>query len=136
MSTQTANLGLHQWEPNDHFRRTEFNEDFAKIDAAAAPRYVIGTFDADGAQKTIDLGFTPSAVLLSGKLGFFNHSQASGANYTRHGAGFAVTGAPAYCPASSGSVSSTVLVEIVEGGFRVGANLTTDYNPFRYIAFR
>ena len=36
MSTQTANLGLHQWEATDHFRRTEFNEDFAKIDAAVA----------------------------------------------------------------------------------------------------
>ena len=36
MSTQTANLGLHQWEASDHFLRTEFNEDFAKIDAAVA----------------------------------------------------------------------------------------------------
>lgn len=33
MSTQTQHLGLHQWEPDDDFLRTDFNQDFAKIDA-------------------------------------------------------------------------------------------------------
>lgn len=32
---QTEHLGLHQWEAGDNFLRTDFNEDFAKIDAAA-----------------------------------------------------------------------------------------------------
>ena len=31
---QTEHLGLHQWETTDSFLRTDFNEDFAKIDAA------------------------------------------------------------------------------------------------------
>ena len=32
----TANYGLCQWEPQDNFLRTEFNQDNAKIDAALA----------------------------------------------------------------------------------------------------
>lgn len=34
MASYTANYRLHQWEPEDHFLRTDFNEDFAKLDAA------------------------------------------------------------------------------------------------------
>ena len=34
MATYTENFGLHQWVPEDDFLRTDFNEDFAKIDAA------------------------------------------------------------------------------------------------------
>ena len=31
---QTEHLGLHQWEATDSFLRTDFNEDFQKIDGA------------------------------------------------------------------------------------------------------
>jgi hypothetical protein len=34
MAQYTSNIGLHQWEPSDHFLRTDFNQDFAKIDGA------------------------------------------------------------------------------------------------------
>lgn len=34
MSSYTSNYQLHQWEPSDNFLRTDFNADFAKIDAA------------------------------------------------------------------------------------------------------
>ena len=34
MAQYTPNYGLHQWEPGDNFLRTDFNTDFAKIDAA------------------------------------------------------------------------------------------------------
>lgn len=34
MAQYTPNYGLHQWEPQDNFLRTDFNQDFAKIDAA------------------------------------------------------------------------------------------------------
>ena len=34
MATFTPNYGLHQWVPEDQFLRTDFNEDFQKIDAA------------------------------------------------------------------------------------------------------
>ena len=33
MAQYTSNIGLHQWEPSDHFLRTDFNQDFSKIDA-------------------------------------------------------------------------------------------------------
>ena len=34
MASYTSNYQLHQWVPGDNFLRTDFNEDFAKIDAA------------------------------------------------------------------------------------------------------
>ncbi|WP_186566636.1 hypothetical protein [Lawsonibacter celer] len=34
MANYTDNYQLHQWEPGDDFLRTDFNEDFQKIDAA------------------------------------------------------------------------------------------------------
>lgn len=34
MANYTANYGLHQWEPEDNFLRTDFNADFAKMDTA------------------------------------------------------------------------------------------------------
>ncbi len=34
MAQYTSNIGLHQWEPTDNFLRADFNQDFAKIDAA------------------------------------------------------------------------------------------------------
>ena len=34
MANCTEHYGLHQWEPGDSFLRTDFNEDFWKIDAA------------------------------------------------------------------------------------------------------
>ena len=34
MAQYTSNIGLHQWEPGDDFLRTDFNQDFAKIDTA------------------------------------------------------------------------------------------------------
>ena len=34
MAGSTPNYGLHQWEPTDKFLRTDFNQDFEKIDTA------------------------------------------------------------------------------------------------------
>ena len=34
MADYTPNYGLHQWVPEDQFRRVDFNEDFAKLDTA------------------------------------------------------------------------------------------------------
>ena len=34
MATYTPNYRLHQWEPEDKFLRTDFNEDFAALDTA------------------------------------------------------------------------------------------------------
>ena len=45
MATYTTNYGLHQWEASDDFLRTDFNTDFAKIDAALGEK-------ADGPKST------------------------------------------------------------------------------------
>lgn len=34
MASYTENYQLHQWEPEDNFLRTDFNQDFARLDAA------------------------------------------------------------------------------------------------------
>ena len=84
MTNYTAHYQLHQWEPEDSFLRTDFNEDFAKIDGALGGKaeqsavdtlaeqvagksvLVTGSYTGDGeASRTIELGFSPKAVLLA-----------------------------------------------------------------------
>lgn len=76
MASYTANYQLHQWEPADFFLRTDFNADFAKLDAALAGKAgladlaeklgaVTGSYTGDGtASRTISLDITPAAVFL------------------------------------------------------------------------
>ena len=69
MSTnKTPNYQFHTWEAADHFLRTEFNENFAKIDAEAV-RIIFGVYTGKydyGAATTtrIDLGAKPRAVMV------------------------------------------------------------------------
>ena len=66
----TPNLGLHQWQPGDSFLRTDFNEDFGKIDAGIGQqlKLVTGSFTTDGkANREITLGFCPRLLLIFGK---------------------------------------------------------------------
>lgn len=54
MANKTANYQLNQWEPEDNFLRTDFNEDNAKIEAAlnslaaAMPKFVVGSYVGTG----------------------------------------------------------------------------------------
>ncbi len=67
MAEQTANYGLHQWEPEDSFLRTDFNEDFQKIDTALGEKaeVAIGSYTGNGASsRTIPLGGQPKVVCL------------------------------------------------------------------------
>ena len=73
MASYTANYQLHQWEPADFFLRTDFNADFAKLDAALAGKAglaeklgaVTGSYTGDGStSRTVTLGFAPIAVFL------------------------------------------------------------------------
>ena len=79
MATYTPNYQLHQWEATDDFLRTDFNEDFAKIDAAIRgvetdteeklaekAETVRGAFTGNGSTLSINLGFRPTAVIISG----------------------------------------------------------------------
>ena len=80
MATYTTNYQLHQWVPEDDFLRTDFNQDFQKIDEALALKADAGTtqtalaakaeiaagaYTGDGAEsRTITLDFSPKALLL------------------------------------------------------------------------
>ena len=78
MATFTPNYGLHQWEPEDSFLRTDFNEDFQKIEETLSGLQAgvdgkstvvcgsyVGTGSADKNQEqTITLGFAPRILLL------------------------------------------------------------------------
>lgn len=61
----TPNLGLHQWQSGDSFLRTDFNEDFLKLDGAV--RCKAGSYTGDGtAGRVIELGGKPKLVILMG----------------------------------------------------------------------
>jgi len=107
MSTKkTEHLGLHAWEPQDEFLRSEFNENFQKLDGIL----VTGSYMGDGkGERRIDLGFKPAAVLLcnnTGQMGF-----AAGVNQTAGGLFFEG------CPIDG--TSSRLAAEVTETGFRV-----------------
>ena len=90
MATYTTNYGLHQWEASDDFLRTDFNTDFAKIDAALGEkadgedlaevenlaegkcRVVTGSYTGSGtSERTITLGFRPKVVAVD-NMGSFS----------------------------------------------------------------
>ena len=78
--TQTPNFHLNQWSPEDYVRRTDFNADNAKIDAALAAagncRIVTGSYTGTGKygytnKNSLTLPFSPVLLLISdGKRGF------------------------------------------------------------------
>lgn len=144
MSTnKSANLNLHLWEPEDNFLRTEFNENFEKLDErggawsaqlaqlmTAPPPYVVGTYKGTGEVIYVDLGFRPSFLIISGQ-----------------GSGTALQNSIQYVGISYGSNLSS-FVSFTDTGFRVvaKADLTMTSNEFPklnlanrnygYIAFR
>ena len=81
MATNTSeHLGLHLWEPTDQVLRTEFNQNWTKIDtavnaaqetaeaaqsAAEQRPYVIGSYTGNGGTQSITLGFQPSFVIIT-----------------------------------------------------------------------
>ena len=83
MANYTEHYQLHQWEPTDDFLRTDFNTDFAKIDAALGEkaeteelvevrnlaeskcRAVVGSYTGNGAaRQTVNMGFRPKVVVV------------------------------------------------------------------------
>ena len=73
---RTNNYNLCQWEETDRVRRTDFNEDNAKIDAALGgmvrrvaelekSRFYTGSYVGNGASsRTISLPWAPSFMIL------------------------------------------------------------------------
>ena len=151
MATYTANYQLHQWVPKDQFRRTDFNQDFQKIDSALASlqtqtdskassaalstvetlagrkcEITCGTYVGDGAaSRTITLGFQPKAVHLE-----IRSALRGGSSYNMYG-GLAVQ--------EGGVAHNNTALSITAAGFQVfyqGEALTNiSGESYRYIAF-
>ena len=77
MANYTEHYRLHQWEPEDPFLRTDFNEDLAKIDEALGTaaqgncRIMTGTYVGDGKfgqsyPNHLDFSFSPQVVMITG----------------------------------------------------------------------
>ena len=111
--TKTTNYQLPKWEKTDRIQMKDFNDVTATLDAALAAksRVACGVYTGDGtASRTIDLDFTPKAVLvLSAK-----YLLASTDNTTRYG-GLALTGHPVYACDDT----RLPVVSVTENGFIV-----------------
>ena len=130
MANYTEHYQLHQWVPTDDFLRTDFNTDFAKIDAALGEkagveelaevqalagskcRVVIGSYTGNGASsQTINLGFRPKVVAVD-DMGSFSSGYELGLDGIDRSA-----------------------VRVVDGGFRVAAgslNMNESGETYRY----
>ena len=144
-SNHTEHFSLNQWLPDDQVKRTDFNEDNAKIDAAlndlsgglaekattaalealskklaSMPCLVTGTYTGDGTDsRLISLGFQPKALLVMREEGY------SARPYTDdYYGGLALPGKPVCLQTSYGT---NYILTIESKGFRVY------YNRDRYI---
>ena len=152
MTNYTAHYQLHQWELEDSFLRTDFNEDFAKIDGALGGKaeqsaedtlaeqvagkseLVTGSYTGDGeASRTIELGFSPKAVLLASGSGPINYTS------SRYG-GLALEGAEVNTDWES--TSGEPVLRVVTGGFQVFYDYdeevfsNSDRDRYHYLALR
>lgn len=112
MPKKTPSYQLNQWDPEDSFLRTDFNEDNAKLDAAIAakPNLAFGTYTGDGQEsQTISLGYTPKALFTCARDG------QTGWN-GRTAGGLVAPGHPVK------DWQGISVVEIVEGGFTVSGS--------------
>ena len=136
-SNKTTNYQLHSWEPGDDFLRTEFNENFGALDTAIneglakKPEIVTGSYAGNGTyNRTIDLGFTPKALVLFNSNGscYYNGQQTGG---------LAFPGTPLL-------FNGTTALTIQEGGFLLtpyingsqGSFLNYTNQVIYYLAFR
>ena len=146
MATNSSeHLGLHLWEPTDQVLRTEFNQNWQKIDTAVGEvqstadavadaftpdnmPYVTGTYTGDGSttNRTITLGFKPKFVIISGSS---RSTSAASEQVLRFGM-------------AGPTGDSSTLIWITDTGFRVTNNgfKYPDLNvigcTYTYLAFR
>ena len=139
-SNHTEHFSLNQWQADDQVKRTDFNEDNAKIDAAlndlsgglaekattaalealsktlaSMPCLVTGTYTGDGTDsRLISLGFQPKALLVMIEEGY------SARPYTDdYYGGLALPGKPVCLQTSYGT---NYILTIESKGFRVYYN--------------
>ena len=127
MGERTEHLGLTLWGKEDEFQSPEgLNGNFAALDGAVAGLVVTGSYAGNGAaNRTIELGFAPRAVLVENKWG-------TRANQTGYGyAGLALAG---------GGLNGTTII-LTDSGFALyydGTNHNANRNNYTYyyVAFQ
>ena len=65
MAEKTTYYQLHQWAPEDDFLRTDFNEDFAKIDEALetiCTRKLLADVTVDTPVERVDIDLSAADV--------------------------------------------------------------------------
>ena len=135
MPNKTTNYQLNQWEPEDSFLRTDFNEDNAKIEAAltemarGSVKVITGTYTGTGGRQEINLGFQPSAVFI------YLHDGTTGYSDKVYG-GLLLSGQSIYSTTGAGAAGMT------ETGFWVtldsGGKCYTSVSGrvYRYLALK
>ena len=140
MSTnKSEHLQLHLWEPGDSVLRTEFNENWEKLDASAAQaqadlaaglaevqtslavkHFAVGTYTGNNGTKNVALGFTPKAVLICNTM-----AVASIGNKI----GMAVTGGT-----YDANAVTAGLIAVTQNGFKVvnDSNYAMNSSSFSY----
>lgn len=135
---QTEHLGLHQWEASDSFLRTDFNTDFAKIDAAVGGLITVGTYTGNAPygnqtlKQEITLGFQPRMVLVWAVVSSSSNFNVS--DWSSSNVGLALPGHP-----QKESDSAYTTLEITETGFRAGGfqqYLNSSGVTYAYLAIR
>ena len=135
---QTEHLGLHQWEASDSFLRTDFNTDFAKIDAAVGGLITVGTYTGNAPygnqtlKQEITLGFQPRMVLVWNMVSSSSNFNVS--DWSSSNVGLALPGHP-----QKESDSAYTTLEITETGFRAGGfqqYLNSSGVTYAYLAIR
>ena len=136
MATNSSeHLGLHLWEPTDQVLRTEFNQNWQKIDTAVAEAqekpYVIGSYTGNGGTQSIDLGFKPRFLHITGTI----------CNYYSYRSTY-------QHEVATGGAQASEVVQLTDTGFTVvwtmGPNGNDELYPminrngdiYSYIAFR
>ena len=135
MAAYTPNYQLHQWVPEDTFLRTDFNEDFQKIDTALGQKCQMeaGTYTGNGNNSQyISLSFQPRAVLVEQRYGSRSYNNAGNLQ-----GGLALSNSSLYGSANGWSVTA---VNISGSGFYVSGESTSSMNTsgqkYHYVAFR
>ena len=150
MATYTPNYGLHQWVPEDQFRRTEFNEDFLKIDTALAAKADTGSTSSTISNLQSQLSGKASASALNSLsatvntkcrvvVGFYTGTgQSMDVNLgAAPKAVFLVNGVAILCNIQGGGKNRQLSLN--SSGFTVdpytsGENFNYQGTPYRYVA--
>lgn len=155
---KTNNYQLNQWEPTDKISREDFNADNAAIDEAikaaadaaqaanttagaaqntaqtaasmaAQKPYAVGTYTGTGSDMTIEVGFQPSFVIVSGLK---NYTDANTDEYA------------CYCVMTGGNTIQG-RIEFTDSGFVLKTKASSGYTypdlnkygrVYDFIAFR